>query len=57
MPVRLKVGEHLTLHIPDNRKGLKDILNIGFSDGFMREHFSGKKSRNQLRKYILTDEE
>ena len=52
MPIRLKVGEHFTVYIPDDPKHLKEVMNIGFSDGFMREHFAGNKSRRLLQKKI-----
>jgi hypothetical protein len=49
LPIRLKPGESHTIYLPETPKIFREIRNIGFSDGFGREHFSDRQGKRILR--------
>jgi len=48
LPVRVPVGEQFSVHFPEDILKNKKLTNLGFKDGFDREHFADRSSRQNL---------
>lgn len=49
LPVRLPVGEQFSVHFSEAILKVQSLQNLGFTDGFGREHFADRKSRRNLK--------
>ncbi len=52
LPTRLPVGEQFNVYYPEAVMKNKELGNLGFTDGFGREHFANKQSRRAFKSAI-----
>jgi hypothetical protein len=52
LPTRLAVGEQFNAYYPEAVMKNKELTNLGYADGFGREHFANKKSRRAFKSAI-----
>ena len=50
LPVRLNVGDSVSIYFPESLLANDEIRNLGFTDGFGREHFADKASARKFRR-------
>ena len=50
LPVRLTVGENVSVVFPESILATNELKNMGFIDGYGREHFADKASARNLRR-------